>query len=240
MIEQITITVIILISSLLIMLPFKKRTNIFNKNSLLAGSYHLSYVILIFIPISFSFLSIPNTEMNWAGKILALLFSIVFYFLVKNYLKDNDFILSLPIKKSRRKVIIVGLVTVIFMAVLTMAFSRSKPLNTEILFYQMTMPGIDEELWRGILLGLLIPIIKNSKFKLGHPAIWATTLIFALGHSLFLQNWELQFAIDAFIITGILGYILGWMTYYSKSILPAIIFHNLINFSTNFIEMFFL
>ena len=240
MTEQVALTACILISALVLTFLFKESKTRFIKNGLFLSLYHTIYVILLFLPIQYGFLSIPGTEKNWTGKLLAILFSMAFYFMARKHFKEHDYVLSPALKTSLKKITIVGLVTVSVMSALTIAFSQSKDLNLETLFYQMTMPGLDEELWRGILLGLLVPTTKPLKFKLGHPAIWVTTLIFALGHSVFLQDWAPKFALDAFIITGILGYILGWMTYTSKSILPAIVFHNLINFSTNAVEMFML
>ncbi len=199
--------------------------------------YHLIYVSLLFIPIEFNFLQVPGASLNWTGKILAILFSLSFYFYKKGNLGEYGFINSKPLKGSTKKVMLVGGITILFMCLLTFAFSNGKPLSIERLAYQFTMPGIDEELWRGILLGLIIPLIKNRKFKMGHPALWITSIIFALGHSLYLENWNFGFALDAFILTGILGYILGWTILKSRSILPALILHNLINFSTNFLEM---
>jgi membrane protease YdiL (CAAX protease family) len=235
--DQLILTLIILIGTLPIILIFKEIKVDIKKYIGLLSLYHITYVILIFLPITYAFLSISDSKMNWTGKFLAIIFSIAFYFITRKYFKKRDFVLSLPRKDSQKRIIIVGFITVFTMSLLTIAFSGHKDLNLDILFYQITMPGLDEELWRGILLGFLVIIIKDRKFKFGHPAVWVITLIFALGHSLYFQNGDFSFALDAFIITGILGYILGWMTYYSRSILPAIIFHNLINFSTNALEM---
>ena len=106
--------------------------------------------------------------------------------------------------------------------------------------YQATMPGIDEEIWRAIVIGLCCVIIGHEKYKFGHPSVWLSTFLFAIGHSVSLSNWEFQFFADAFIVSGLLGYLLGWMTYTSRSLIPALILHNLINFSTNLIEMLIL
>lgn len=237
MIEQLIVTLLILLGVFLIVFIFTENRVKLTQNIGLASLYHIVYVALIFTPTAYDSFQIPSTQQNWTGKLLAFLFSMVFYFAICKHFDKHDCILSPTIKKSYKKIIVVGLITVTTMSALTIAFSKGKELNLEVLCYQITMPGLDEELWRGIFLGFLVTIIGSRRFKFGHPAVWATTLIFALGHSFFLQDWEFTFALDAFIITGILGYILGWMTYYSKSILPAIIFHNLINFSTNVLEM---
>lgn len=237
MAEQLVLAILILSCTLPFILPFREYNLNLNRYIGLLSLYHVIYVGLLFLPITFTFLSIFGTTMNWSGKLIAILFSLVFYFSIRKYFSKHDYVLSLPSKQSIKKVLIVGLVTLIVMCVLTLVFSKGKMLNAEKLSYQLTIPGIDEELWRGILIGLLVIMLKDVKFKFGHPVVWITAAIFAFGHSLHFQNWTLGFSLDAFIISGVLGYILGWMTIYSRSILPALIFHNLINFSTNLIEM---
>lgn len=199
--------------------------------------YHLAYVSLVFLPIEYPSLSIQAGSMNWTGKILAFVFSVAFYFMVKSRISDHDYIFSMLSKAKLKKVTVVGVITLVVMCLLTILFSKAKPFNMEKLVYQFTIPGLDEELWRGILIGVLMILMKDGKFKFGHPAVWVATIIFALGHSLYFQDWELGFALDAFIITGALGFILGWMTLKTRSILPALVFHNLINFSSNILEM---
>jgi len=240
MAEQIAPAILVLISSIPIILFLRNRDTDIKKYINLFTIYYITYVVLIFLPVVYADFSISGSTMNWTGKILTIIFSFIFYFVTRNNLNGQDFISSTPSKGSNKKVLIVGLVAIGVMCTLTILFSKSKPLNIEKLVYQLTMPGLDEELWRGILLGFLVKILKNGEFKFGHPAIWITTAIFALNHSIYFQNWELGFALEAFIVTGALGFILGWMIFHSRSILPALIFHNLINSSTTFIEMFLL
>ncbi len=235
MIETLASSSIALVIALALTIFFKGENDRFLKVIGLVTIYHLLYVTLLYLPIEVS--SMYLGTMNWSGKMIAFGFSILFYFLTKDSLEGNDYVSSIPEKDRLKKVVAVGLITVAVMCLLTFMFSSGKPMEIEKLMFQLTMPGLDEELWRGILLGLLILVTKEGKFKFGHPALWTTTIIFSLGHSLYFQNWELGFAVDAFIVTGVLGFILGWMTLTTRSILPAIIFHNLINFSTNILEM---
>lgn len=224
----------------LLLFFFKRPDSQFLKALSIIATYHLLYAVTLLAPIEYS-LQFQNTSMNWTGKIGAMALSIAFYFFIKKRLVDCDFITRNTKKDALKKVILVGTITWLVMCFLTVAFSNgARPLNVEKLLYQLTMPGLDEELWRAILLGLMIPIVKDRKFKLGHPALWATTIIFSLIHSVYMSDGQLGFAPDAFIVTGLLGYILGWTTLKSRSLLPAIILHNLINFSTNFLEMYVL
>ena len=198
--------------------------------------YEIGYITLLFLPITYRTLAIPETSMNWSGKVLAILFSVTFYYFTRIKLGDKDYITN-PVKFPL-KVLMVGAVTLAIMCLLSFSFSNGKEVSLERLAYQLTMPGLDEELWRGILIGFIAVIVKKESFKFGHPGVWITTFAFAIGHSVFINEWSFSFAADAFIVSGVLGYIFGWMIVKSKSIVPAIILHNLINFSSNLIEMY--
>lgn len=241
MVQQLILTLIILVVSLPVVFVCKEGKAVgFNRNVLLFSLYHVCYVMLIYLPIMVAELSISGSSMNWTGKILGVIFSIAVLIGVKNTPHFKNYVTGPKLGETLKKTFMVGGIALITMCLLTIVFSHGKETNAEKLAYQLTMPGLDEELWRGILLGFLVLVLKPRKYKLGHPALWATTLIFALGHSLYLEDWRIGFALDAFIITGALGYVLGWMTLRNKSILLALVFHNLINFSTNFIEMYVL
>ena len=236
MIENLAATLIGMVIALPILFPYGKGNPNLLKTIGVVLLYHLVYVTLVFLPIQYPSLSIQDASMNWVGKLLAFIFSISFYIIIRNKIR-HDYIYAKPEETKLKKGIVVGVIAVAVMCLLTILFSQSKPMDIEKLVYQLTIPGLDEELWRGILIGLTLMVIKDGRFKVGHPAVWVTTIIFALGHSLYFQNWELGFALDAFIVTGALGYVLGWMTLRTRSILPALVFHNLINFSTNILEM---
>ncbi len=237
MLQYIAPSLLALIAALPLVFFFKGSEVNIGRGLVLIAIYQLVYVFLIFLPIQYSAFWIPESSMNWSGKLLATAFSIGFYMFFKNGFSDFDFIRSSPDRTALRRIVLVGGITLIAMCLLTFAFSQGKDLDLEKLFYQATMPGIDEELWRGLMLMLILPLMKPTGCRFGHPAVWFTTIIFALGHSLYFDNWNLGFAADAFIITGILGYILGWVIMRSQSILLALILHNLINLSTNLLEM---
>ncbi len=240
MLQNILPSLIALALSLPLIFSFKANHTLPAKRIGLLLLYQSVYLVLIFLPLQFAVLSIPASTMNWSGKLLALAFSTTFYLFYKPVFEKTDFMKISPAKGSLKSVVLVGMIILAVMCALTLAFSKGKPLDIERLAYQATMPGLDEELWRGLILMLIIPLMQESKYRLGHPGVWFTTIIFALGHSLYLQDWQFGFAADAFVVTGVLGYILGWTILRTKSILPALILHNLINFSTNLLEMLLL
>lgn len=203
-------------------------------------SYNLIYITILLLPLSYEIIAIPGTTMNWAGKLLAVTFSITVYFIFKKQWQLDSFINFSPDPSALKKVLMVGGVTLVAIGLLVFISSGGQAIDVENLAFQATMPGIDEELWRGILIALIFPLFKNSRFKMGHPAVWFTTMIFAVGHSLFLQDWSFSFQLPAFIVTGGMGYVLGWVILKSKSFFPALILHNLLNLTINVIPMFLL
>ena len=43
--------------------------------------YSVLYITILLLPLSYEIISIPGTNMNWAGKLLAVAFSITVYFI---------------------------------------------------------------------------------------------------------------------------------------------------------------
>jgi membrane protease YdiL (CAAX protease family) len=119
----------------------------------------------------------------------------------------------------------------------------NQKLNIETLLFQLTLPGIDEEIaYRGIILGLFSSFMVNKislwKITIHHPSIWIVGTLFGLIHALqFNQEWELTFDLLYFIKTFLLGTIWSYMTIKTKSILFPVLSHNLSNTLTNLIGM---
>jgi len=114
-------------------------------------------------------------------------------------------------------------------------FPLHKEWDWEALYYQLTMPGLEEELaFRGIMLGLLAKILHQDirlfGIGFGSASMWATAILFGLAHGFTLSsNFELAFHTEAFFSTLSLGLIYAWLTVKSGSILLPLISHNLYN-----------
>lgn len=181
--------------------------------------------------------------MNWSGKIYSIIVSLIFLILYKgNKIKDYYLTLSQN-KKEKRKVI---LITFCLFVLVLLLGNKSKPINfnLEKLTYQMTIPGIDEELaYRGIMLSLLsqifIPYFKLGRIIKVNPAILVTSILFGLIHSLFINNnFELNFNSYSFVVTFLFGYTLGYITILTKSILLPLVIHNTWNTILQIFKMF--
>jgi hypothetical protein len=116
--------------------------------------------------------------------------------------------------------------------------SKSK-FDFETLAFQLTLPAIDEEImFRGILLGLLMSSLKSRIPIFGNPSVLLTALLFALVHALtFTNNYYLNFNIPNFIEIAIVGYVFGWITIKSRSIVLAIFSHSCIDFFGKLVTM---
>ena len=108
----------------------------------------------------------------------------------------------------------------------------------ETLLFQISMPGIDEEImYRGVLLGLMCSALRMGGAAWRNPAIIINGILFGLVHALSLSNGTLQVNPMNFVWTGLLGYSFGYITIKTRSILIPMLTHNLYNFSLNLLSM---
>ena len=107
------------------------------------------------------------------------------------------------------------------------------------LVFELTMPGYDEEIaFRGIMIGILSTLLIETKNIFKNPAIWITAILFGLVHALkFDGNWSLHIDWIYFSYTFLYGFLLGWMTIKSRSILMSVISHNTANVFATLVAM---
>lgn len=237
MIELIVIIPIILISS--------NQAEDKNKYLLLFVAYYIAYISLLNLPNWFPALKIISGNWNWSGKIYAITGSIVFYQVFKTSFSRYNFITFKQRDNSFRTRAI--LLLLVFLLTIIYAFwaVRNDTTRLEDLLFQSSMPGIDEELaFRGIMLGLLSnalsPKFKLGFINLGNPALLITAMLFGFAHSLHISpDWDLHQNWTEFITTFIFGWLLGWMTIKSGSILMPILIHNWLNVLPITVGIFF-
>ena len=199
--------------------------------------------ILLRLPGKIESLDFIGGNWNWTGKMFSIFGSIIFYLLFKKFYSGNDFIKVKQEKGSLKSNIITTIIILIVMVVMSIFMYGKSDVTIETFGFQLTMPGFDEELaYRGIMLGILTTIlidkIKIGKINIGSPAIWITAILFGLIHGLsFNKEWSLHMEWSYFAYTCAYGFVLGWMTLKSRSILMPIISHNLTNF-TAYLVMF--
>ena len=204
----------------------------------------------IYVAAVFSGFRIPGfeatfgeTQYNWSGKLLAIATSAVMIIATIKSSKTLSFTdAGLTFKQREGSVgpalIAIALMIAFIIGLQMLANDGANP-DAETLIYQATIPGIDEELmFRGLLLlGLSMAVTGKTWNLWGAPVGWAAilvTLFFALGHSIFISDGEVQTIWIAMIYTGILGWALMWIRLRTGSILLPIICHNATNFAGQF------
>jgi len=196
--------------------------------------YFLGYQFIIRLPFHFEALDVFGGKWNWSGKIFTTITSLIFYYYFKDLFYPNNFIKTEQEKKSIRFNIILAAILLLIVIIEGFIFYNAK-WNLETIFFQATLPGIDEEIaYRGIMLGILSTVLIKepklfNKFKL-NPAIWIVGILFGLIHALKLnKEFNISFDMLYFIQTFFFGVIWSWMTIKSKSILLPMLSHNLVN-----------
>ena len=203
------------------------------------GIIFISHEVIVRLPMLYTQLQITNGQWNWTGKLLGIIFGIVVYIVIRKKISPYDFI---KIEQQYFQKTIIATVLITCFAFFSY-FDSSLTMNKETLLFQLTMPGLDEEImFRAILLGLLLTCLKENimigVFNLGNPSILIVGLLFGLLHGLTLtEQFSFKFNYSSFLSTFIMGYVWGWISLKSKSILQPIVSHNVLNFVTNLIRM---
>ena len=173
----------------------------------------------------------------WIGKILSLCFALIVVFSVSK--KDREeigFTTKTNSKSQMKSGILIFIVFLAFDFIFKMIwFPKDGDFDLEIFAFQMTMPGVTEELvFRGILFWLLDKAFepkwdfKGVKFGWGFVII---TILFAEAHGVMLtENYEFKFDIITILyLTVISSLSVGILRKLSGNLIFPILGHNAIN-----------
>lgn len=220
----------------LILIPFaffllKKRTKINFQRLLIFVFCYVTYQVFLVLPKIDPMFDFITSSWNWDGKIYGIICGVFSYFLFNKYFRENNFFILKQNKESFKSALI-GAISIVLLSTVIWFLLGQSQFNLETLAFQISLPGIDEEImFRGILLGLLATSLKEKTLFLGNPSILLTAILFGFMHALTLtKNYEINFEPIYFIQTGFAGYVWGWITIKSRSILLAILSHNFSNF----------
>lgn len=207
------------------------------KHLLLFILYYFFYTTLIAAPNWFPEIRIIDSahHWNWSGKIYAITGSLLFYFKFRKVFANQNYITFKQNDNSLKSKFFITII--IFLVTIGLAFLSIKKSGERLeqFMFQLTMPGLDEELaFRGIMLGLLSNSLKSKihigSVNLGNPALLITSILFGLVHSIQIDNnWNFHQNWFEFMNAFAIGLLLGWITIKSGSILMSILTHNLIN-----------
>ena len=221
--------VIILIPIAFILLKKKSKIN-FQRLLIFTITYIVYQVFLVLPKINSSF-DFIKSSWNWDGKIYGIICGVFCYFAFKKYFCENNFFTLKQKKKNLKPATIGAIAIVVLSTIIWYLFGKSK-FDLETLAFQISLPGIDEEImFRGILLGLLATSLKDKFSIFGNPSILLTSILFGFMHALtFSKNYDIDFESIYFLQTSLAGYVWGWITIKSRSLLLAILSHNFSNF----------
>ncbi|WP_392447085.1 CPBP family intramembrane glutamic endopeptidase [Capnocytophaga canis] len=219
-----------------LLLPFailflKEKSKISFIRLLIFVGCYVAYQLFLVLPSINAVFDVIESRWNWEGKALGIICGISCYFIFRRYFHENDFFTLKQNRENLKPTLIVAVGVVLLSVVVWFLLGKSE-FDMETLAFQISLPGVDEEImFRGILLGLLASSLKEKTTFVGNPSVLLTAILFGLMHSLTLdKNYAIDFESIYFIQTTFAGYLWGWITLKSRSILLAILSHNFSNF----------
>jgi membrane protease YdiL (CAAX protease family) len=224
------------ILQVLILVPFmllflKEKSKVHVSRIFIFSFCYIIYRFFLVLPKINPVFDFIQSAWNWDGKVYGVVWAVVACFLFRKFFKENDFFTFRQNKQGLKSAGIGSAIMVVLSTVVWFLFGRSE-LDYETLAFQISLPGIDEEMvFRGVLLGLLLSALKEKVPVLGNPSILFTSILFGLMHALTLNRYGVvHFDWIYFFQTGFAGYVWGWITVKSRSVLLAVLSHNFSNF----------
>ena len=211
-------------------------------------NYLLFFIVFFFIDqfltrnICFPEFMTIGTTWNWTGKIASALFSLIAILILRKKFQI-DFAFTLKQRKGSLKPTLITVGILVIIGVIILWFFSSKGSSTlETHLFQLTIPGIAEELaFRGLFLGLLNNVLKKTCKIFGAEIGWGvvvTSLLFGLWHGIGFDNASnFYFNFEPLLMTLMAGFILAWLRERTGSLLIPVLFHNLINELGNIIML---
>jgi len=217
----------------------KKRDREFFLTVAVFGSYVFVRQLLLYLPIEFPSTRFVDGNWNWSGKLYVIGGSILFLVIYRKLGLKDYFLTARQNHTFSKKLMIKGIKTILILMAISvgglMLLTDPKSWDLESVMFQLSMPGIDEEIaFRGIMIGLLVKILKPDvrifSLAIGNPAIIISAILFGLAHGFHLTNsMEPVFNLIPFMTSFAVGTIWGWLTVKSGSVLLALFSHNLGN-----------
>ncbi|WP_430389031.1 CPBP family intramembrane glutamic endopeptidase [Dyella sp. 20L07] len=205
--------------------------------------------LMIGLPIVYPQLQPFHGAWNWGGKCLSLIASLIFAWLLIRSGRMNRSSLGLTWTQNPGTLrLIVRLVIpflVIWALLLWFVFGVPTPATTETHAYELSMPGLTEELvYRGLLLGLWTRAFTDTAepgLRLGYAGI-ASSVLFALAHGIGVtdagQGLQLTLHWMPMALPLGSGVLLAICRQRSGSLLLPVAFHNALNELTVLVNLF--
>lgn len=200
-------------------------------SAIVVSALDLMQAGVLFSPIPYPN-ALANLHYNWIQKAIVFL---VCAFIIWRSRKVNECGFTIPDKPSG-----FGLALLVgsLFAGLDLLFSQISPMqiDRETVFFQLTMPGLEEEiLYRGLMLYFLDTALGTNWKFLGVQFGWGaiiTSALFALGHlMIFDTSFQIQIYPSplAWVNQFFFAMVMCWLRYYTNSVWTAMLAHNLDN-----------
>lgn len=172
---------------------------------------------------------LPDSDWNWQGKLLALAASLA----IASHPAIGWRRIGLTLAQSRNGLVgtlAIAIAYCLFFVAIALMFANDEP-NVDAVAFQLTMPGIEEEIfYRGLLLFMLHEAFRGRVRLAGANWGWSallTSLLFGLAHAFSYSTAE-GVSFDAMIMamTFIPSFLAVWMRERSGSLLLPILVHN--------------
>ena len=171
---------------------------------------------------------LPASDWNWQGKLLALAATLAIAALPAFGWRRIGLTLAQH-PGSLKAAMPVALLYCAFFLALAVLLPNDPPSADEIAF-QLTMPGLDEELfYRGVLLLMFNEAFGRPLRVLGAQMGWGavlTSLAFGLVHALGYDDGAFTFSAVAMATTGVSALLLVWIREKTGSLLLPVLLHN--------------
>ncbi|WP_298123276.1 CPBP family intramembrane glutamic endopeptidase, partial [Brevundimonas sp.] len=176
-------------------------------------------------------------DWNWQGKLLATVGSLAVAALPALGWRASGLTLT-QAPGSLRTALVVSLFYVGFFVAVALAFPN-EPASVETVAFQMTMPGLEEEIfYRGALLLILARAFTARLSFLGVDWHWGaiiSSVLFGLVHAFGFSDGAFSFDPLTMVLTGVPSLIAVWLVLKTRSVLLPLVLHNFGNTITTLV-----
>lgn len=233
--QELTSTMVVVVIAVPFVLLARPRWAAETRKALLQFAAVLAvYQMLVVLPRIVPALWIAGLTYNWSGKLLSFGFglSCIYLFRVCRPTEAGWTLRQTP--GSLRPTLLLLAVVVFLETPMLWFVIGAEQVSIEDHLFQLTLPGLDEELmFRGVLLVLLERALPPKHTLAGARFGWAaltTAVLFGAVHTVQVQrDWSIQFYWFAGALPAAGALIFIWMRTRTGSLVIPIILHNLMN-----------
>lgn len=174
--------------------------------------------------------SFARLTWNWQGKLLEIAWVVLLAAVVPKMTFERFGIRAQMEPRSGRPMAMVLLILGVLVTA-GVAMSGHQALDKEELLFELTMPGIAEEMiFRGVFQSLLNEVWERRWRLWGAPFSWGlilTCMLFGIVHGVHVgRNLHVHADVGAMLEPMIGGLIFGWLRERAGSVWPCIVAHN--------------